>query len=163
MFDPDKLILSRLVKELQNVERVVLGPGIPQLAVPHLSAQTRAYKLGNGALGPVDLAVVEAAEISAQGDLVISENIPLNNLQARKWIVATRHTSGAGEPKIVRSCRLPVSRPHCVELIISELGVIRINEVGLVLEEVAPGVASDDVKRAVAASLHVSDDIALMI
>jgi 3-oxoacid CoA-transferase subunit B/acetate CoA/acetoacetate CoA-transferase beta subunit len=51
------------------------------------------------------------------------------------------------EAKIVQTCQLPVTCSRCVLTIITELGVMRINQVGLVLEEVAPGVSTDDAKR----------------
>ena len=49
-----------------------------------------------------------------------------------------------------------------LSLIITELGVIEIADLGLILREVAPGVAVDETKRKTAASLHVADDIKLM-
>ena len=57
---------------------------------------------------------------------------------------------------------MPVTFPRCVALIITEMGVVEISQVGLVLKEVAPGVATDDIKMKTGASLHIADDIKLM-
>lgn len=162
--DSRDVILARLRRELDNVEKVGLGEGIPRLVEPFLPAGTRAVAIpsnGGGPVEPVDVAVVEALEVSHQGDLVLPS--PMNGaLEAKRWIVATLHSRDDGQPKLVRDCHLPVSLPHCVTLVITELGVIEIGAVGLVLREVAPGVATDEVKLKTRASLHVADDIRLM-
>ena len=158
------IITRRLGRELEQVSSVALGEGIPRLVQPYLSDGTASVLFaGNGErIETVDVAVVEAVEVSDKGDLALPPSFFVGNLQAARWIVATLHTHEDGEPKLVRSCRYPVSRPECVGLIITELGVIEINSVGLVLKEIAPGVATDDVKMKTQASLHVADDIQLM-
>lgn len=161
--NPEGLIVKRLLKELENTQRVALGPGIPALVRPYAPQEIEIWSLENGSIsGHVDLAIVEASEISDAGDLSLPPNLPAQNIEAGKWVVATHHTREDGEPKIVRDCRLPVSCPRCVNTIITELGVIEVTDAGLVLKEVAPGVATDDVKKKTAASLHIADDIKLM-
>ncbi len=161
---PEQVILTRLSRELSGIGRVALGDGLPRLVRPHLAAATHSVLLSdNGAgLDRVDAVVVEAAQISDRGDLVVAAVDPELLPEAARWIVATHHTHADGQPKLVRECNLPVSREHCVGTIITELGVIRISEVGLVLTEVAPGVSTDEVKLKTNASLHVADDIRLM-
>ncbi|MFQ5739332.1 MAG: hypothetical protein ACE5JX_09995 [Acidobacteriota bacterium] len=154
----EEIIVRRVLRELRETPRVALGEGIPQLVRPHLPSLVCLDSNG----GAVDVAVVEAREVSAQGDLVLSNGVSGPQLEARRWIVATLHTNERGEPKLVRNCRYRVSRPKCVGLVITELGVIEITGVGLVLKEVCPGIATDDVKMKTAASLHVADNIQLM-
>ncbi len=161
---PQEIIVRRLGIELRQAKRVLLGEGIPRLVQPHLATRRPPILFsGNGTrVGLVDVAVFEALEVSDKGDLALPAHFAVDDLQARRWIVATLHTHQDGEPKLVRSCRYPVSREHCVGLVITELGVIEISQVGLVLREVAPGVATDDVKLRTQASVHVADDIQLM-
>lgn len=161
---PEEIIVRRLGRELKRASSVALGEGIPRLVQPHVSALISpvADSANGGGFETVDIAVVEAAEVSDKGDLALPPSFSVHNLQAKRWIVATRHTHADGEPKLVRTCRYPVACPGCVGLVITELGVIEINTVGLVLKEVAPGVATDDVKMKTRASLHVADDIRLM-
>ncbi len=164
MHSPDEIILGRLSRELNGLSRIALGEGLPRRVQPHLPIDTHSFLLSeNGSPhAAVDAVVVEAFEISDQGDLVApglnSGELP----ETKLWIVATPHTHEDGRPKLVRECTLPLSRPHCVRTIISELGVIRISDVGLVLTEVAPGVSTDEVKLKTNASLHIADDIRLM-
>ena len=82
--------------------------------------------------------------------------------QVKKWIAVTLHTDQDGQSKLVKECRGDTVLSERVGLIITELGVIEVNSVGLVLREVAPGVATDDVRLKTQASLHVADDIRLM-
>ncbi len=162
--DSNEIIVARLVRELAHVGKVALGEGIPSLAKPFLGGQTRALPIprnGHSAQA-VDVAVVEALEVSPDGSLVAPQPLNPDALAARRWIVATRHTREDGEPKLVRACRMPLSLAQSVTLVITELGVIEISGVGMVLREVAPGVATDDVKLKTRASLHVADDIRLM-
>ncbi len=163
--NPDGVMAARVLKELQGVKRVALGPGFPQRIAPSIPEEVEVVKL-NGMSGrlpaPVDIAVVEALEINPQGDLAAPENLDLNGIEARRWIVATRHTHEDGEAKMVRQSRRPVTRAACVDEIITELALIEIESVGFVLKEVAPGVSSDDVRQRVDASLHVADDLQVM-
>ena len=156
-----EIILRRLEREIQKVPSLALGEGIPQLVVPYLSNPGQTIS-GNGdnRSEPVDVAVVDALEVSEKGDLVAAGNeVPT---AALRWIVATTYTRPDGGPKLVRDCQLPVTFPRCVALIITEMGVVEISQVGLVLKEVAPGVATDDIKMKTGASLHIADDIKLM-
>ncbi len=162
--DSKDIIVARLVKELADVGRVALGEGIPSLVKPFLGGHTKTFPIpSNGQPArSVDVAVVEALEVSPDGSLVAAQTLNPEALSARRWIVATRHTREDGEPKLVRACRMPLSLAERVTLVITELGVIEISGVGMVLREVAPGVATDDVKLRTRASLHVADDIRLM-
>ena len=162
---PDAIILSRLLREIEGAHRIALGPGIPQQARSILPQGIQAVPLngrpaGNGS--SFDIAVVEALEVTPEGDLCEPFGTDLQEVKAGRWIVATRQTQENGQAKIVRQSRLPVSRTQCVNEIITELGLIRVEALGFVLREVAPGVSSDDVRQRVEASLHVADDLRVM-
>jgi 3-oxoacid CoA-transferase B subunit len=62
---------------------------------------------------------------------------------ARRVIVATTHTTRAGEPKIVAECRLPLTAERSVDLIVTEHATFTVDPEGLTLVEVAPGSSAE--------------------
>lgn len=159
-----EVIVRRLVKELQGRQGVALGPGLPELAGSFLSDSTQTYLISGGQMEPsnLNLAVVEAVEVSQQGDLCLLPGAQAPQVAAKNWVVATTLTDPKGNPKIVRRCRYPVFQSRCVKKIITEKGVIEVTDQGLVLREIKPGVGTDEVKSQTGASLHIADDIKLM-
>lgn len=108
------------------------------------------------------IAVVEAAEVSQAGDLCLASGAACPEIEAEEWVAVTTLSDASGNPKIVRKCRSKVFRPRCINKIITEKGVIEVTAKGLVLTEIRPGIATDDVKKETGASLHIADDIKLM-
>ncbi len=157
----EQIIATRVLTELKAAKRVLLGPGMPEALIPYLSDQTLWFKPGkNGSSGgEVDIAVVEALEVSESGDLSIHGMFEVKGWRARRWIVASPIERPDGGSLIVKSCRFPVQKKGCVDLIITDLGVIGVDKVGFELRELAPGTSSDHVRLKVRASLHVADDI----
>ena len=161
--DPKEVILRRLSLELSAVRTVFLGRGLPQMVSPRLSPTVECLDASsNGSSGDVDVVVVEASEVTPQGDFVLGSGDGIFGGSGQRWIVATTHTDSEGRPRLVKSSRSPIVIPGRIDLVITEMGVIEVSEVGLVLREVAPGYATDDVKMKTNASLHVADDIRLM-
>ena len=75
---------------------------------------------------------------------------------ARRVVVAMEHTTREGAPKIVKRCTLPITGLRVVDTIVTEMAYIRVTQAGLVLEEIATGLTSEDVQRATEAPLIVS-------
>ena len=73
---------------------------------------------------------------------------------ARRVVVAMNHAQ-KGEPKIVETLDLPPTAERRVTLVVTDLAVIEPTDEGLVLREVAPGVAVETVVAATAARLIV--------
>ena len=73
---------------------------------------------------------------------------------ARRVIVAMTHRSPEGS-KIVRRCTLPITGTRCVDLVVTDLAVIRPMQGKLVLLETAEGVSVEDVIAAPDARLEV--------
>ena len=80
---------------------------------------------------------------------------------AKKVIVAMLHTQ-KGAPKILKECTLPYTALHCVDMIITEMGVMRVTEKGIVLEEIYPDYSVEDVQNATGCDLIISEHLSPM-
>lgn len=75
---------------------------------------------------------------------------------SKKVIVTTLHTNSQGESKLVGKLTYPLTSERRVDMIITELAVFSVTDLGLELLETAPGVSLEEVKQKTQASFHVS-------
>ena len=73
-------------------------------------------------------------------------------------IVAMQH-SAKGEARVVRKCTLPLTSLRRVDLVVTDMAVLKPTEAGLVLRERAPGVSVEDIVAQTEARLIVEGDI----
>jgi 3-oxoacid CoA-transferase subunit B len=118
--------------------------------------------------GHVDVAVLGAMQVSARGDLA-NWMVPGEKVAgiggamdlatgARKVIAVLQHRDRSGRSKLVERCTLPLTAMRCVDVVITDLGVLRVDRVGdegFTLVELAPGVTQDELIAATEASVRV--------
>ena len=119
--------------------------------------------------GHIDVTVLGALQVSEKGDLAnwMLPERGVGNVGgamdlaagARRVIVAMEHTDRSGHSKIVTECEYPLTGRACVDTIVTDIAVIQVTGDGLVLHEVAPGWAAQDVQAVTDANLIISPSI----
>ena len=119
--------------------------------------------------GHIDVAVLGAFQVSAKGDLANWQRLDKTigsvggsmdlAYGSKKLIVVMEHTTRHGQMRIVKKCTYPLTRKHCVNMIITNLAVIEVLPKGLLLKEIAPGFTPEEVQDVTEPKLLIASDL----
>ncbi len=131
---------------------------IPVTVIPGAAffSQVDAHVMTRG--GHLDICILGGLQVSEKGDLAnwrvpgakgaggIGGAMDIS-VGAQRLIVAMEHNAKDGSPKIVNTCTYPLTAVQCVNTIITDLAVIDVTPEGLLLREIAPGIAPEEVQK----------------
>jgi len=118
--------------------------------------------------GHIDISVMGAYQVSEKGDLA-NYMVPERQVgtiggamdlafRAKRVIIAMNHTTKEGKPRIVKKCDYELTAPNSVDLIVTDIAVIKVTDGGLVLKEIAPGWTPEEVQSLTEPTLIVDPD-----
>lgn len=118
--------------------------------------------------GHVDATVLGALQVDEEGNLAnwMIPGVMVPGMGgamdlvtgAKKVIIAMTHTA-KGDKKILKKCNLPLTAPHQVDLIVTEMGVMEVTQAGIVLKEIHPEFTPEQVQEATEAKLIIAKDL----
>ncbi len=155
-------------EEEMDAIHVVNASGQPASVDKHGCFVDSATNFGLIRGGHVDATILGGLEVDAEGSLsnwiIPGKMMPGMGgamdllVGAKKVIVAMEHTA-KGNPKIKEKCTLPYTAVNCVDMIITEMGVMDITPEGIVLKEINPEFTVEEVQAATLAKLIIAPDL----
>ena len=122
--------------------------------------------------GHVDATVLGALQVDQEGSLanwiIPGKMVPgmggaMDLVVGAKRVIITMEHTQKGAPKILKQCTLPLTALRCVDLIITEMGVMEVRPEGLVLTEYNPEFSLEEIRAATEADLIIPENITQMV
>jgi len=107
--------------------------------------------------GHIDLTILGALQVSGKGDLA-NWCIPGKMIKGmggamdlvanvKRVVIMMEHTAKDGSPKLLNECSFPITGKHCVDRVITDLGVFDFERgKSMKLVKIADGVTIDEIK-----------------
>ena len=160
------------VADASNVDvDIINSGGVYVTALPRVKYFDTAESFGLVRGGHVAATVLGAMEVAENGDLanwivpgkkVVGLGGAMDLVTgARKVIITMMHTQ-KGAHKILKKCTLPLTAEKCVDLIITEMGVMEVREDGIWVTELHPDYTKEDIQAATGCELHFDPNMKAM-
>lgn len=119
--------------------------------------------------GHIDVAVLGAFEVAANGDLanwdmripnrgpLVGGGMDLAACAGAVWIVM-EHVTRKGAPRLLETCTLPLTAVRCVTRVYTDLAVIDVTPKGFVVREMLGGLSEADLRARTGAPLTFAPD-----
>jgi len=118
--------------------------------------------------GHVDLTILGAMEVSEQGDLA-NWMIPGKMVKGMggamdlvagspNVVVVMQHCAPDGSPKVLKSCKLPLTGKRVVKRIITDRAVLEVRSEGLFVLEIVAGLSFEELQACTEAKLQKSPE-----
>ena len=138
-------------------------------ALPTSSFFDSAQSFGMIRGGHIDLSILGALQVAANGDLA-NWMIPGKMVKGmggamdlvagvKRVIVLMEHVAPGDKPKLLKSCNLPLTGRRVVDTVITDLGVFSLDkrgDGGMSLLEMAPGVTEEELRAKTEAEFRVA-------
>ncbi len=119
--------------------------------------------------GHIDVTLLGSFEVAANGDManwdsgvpdkgpLVGGAMDLAACARAVWAVM-EHTTRAGAPRLLRSCRLKLTAPRCVKRVFTDLAVIDVTPDGFLVREIVPSLSRKELAARTEAPLAFAPD-----
>src|SRR5215468_4216735 len=119
--------------------------------------------------GHVDVAILGAFEVAANGDLanwdmrlpnkgpLVGGAMDLAACARAVWVIM-EHVTRTGAPRLLEKCTLPLTAVRCVKRIYTDLAVLDVAPTGMVVREMLAGLSEADLRARTGAPLAFAPD-----
>lgn len=119
--------------------------------------------------GMIAVTVMGAYEVAANGDFA-NWRIPTRKgggiggamdlaACAKRVFIALEHTTRDDQPRLLHRCRLPITAPGVVTLVVTDVGLFDVTPDGFLVRELAPGWTPEAVQDRTEAKLIIPDTL----
>jgi 3-oxoacid CoA-transferase B subunit len=161
---------GRLAMRPEEVDLSLMNAGgLPVTPLPGMALMTHDESFAMIRGGHIDVTVLGGLQVSAQGDLanthrpgrVIGNIGGAQDLATccKRVIVMMHHTTESGERKLVDRCRMPLTAPRCVDLVVTDVGIFEPDKDAFLVREFAPGWSLEQIQSISGAPVRAAADI----